>query len=122
MIRLSDAEDIDRNTYCSNRAAASQQEAVEDWRADQEHDARKLRSECKTCYYLRGGVAGQAFTRWTCILCGDERQHHNTMTPRVCEPCAKLAKVCVLCGGDVDLKAKRKNRKMPTPKAVQHDA
>ena len=37
----------------------------------------------------QGGLAGQAFTNFTCLECGQEWSHPNTNTPLFCNPCEK---------------------------------
>lgn len=69
--------------------------------ADQDHAKRLAAHQCRYCYYLNHGLAGQAFTDWRCVLCGLEAQHHNTNVPRVCVPCADGFSLCVTCGGDL---------------------
>lgn len=34
-----------------------------------------------------GGIAGQAFTDYTCIRCDQEKMHPNTACPMVCPEC-----------------------------------
>lgn len=38
-----------------------------------------------------GGLAGQAFTSYRCLMCLEPFSHPNTMTPHFCPTCTKLA-------------------------------
>lgn len=53
----------------------------------------------KKCEHTNGprGISGQIFTRWTCLICGDESDHHNTAIPCICEECVKLLGRCPFC-------------------------
>ena len=47
------------------------------------------------------GVAGQAFTEYTCKLCGQKYVHHTTAVPQVCDNCSKKFHVCTDCGKSI---------------------
>ena len=42
--------------------------------------------------------AGQAFTSWTCMICGSKGEHHNTATPTICYACSTATDRCSKCG------------------------
>lgn len=53
--------------------------------------------ECMRCM-MDKGIAGQAFTKFTCEKCGKEAYHHNTNTPRFCDKCSEKYNICERCG------------------------
>lgn len=48
-------------------------------------------------------MAGQAFTKWQCKICGYKGQHHNTAIPTICPECAVITNRCSKCGKLVPL-------------------
>jgi hypothetical protein len=88
---------------------------------DGQKERRLAERECAWCFYLRSKLAGQAFTRWQCMLCEDEHQHSNTAVPRLCSTCSDTFGLCVSCGGDLDMRfrTKRFGRKAKKRKAVK---
>lgn len=44
------------------------------------------------------GVAGEAFTKWTCKICGCSEMNPNTAVPALCIECADLTTRCAKCG------------------------
>ncbi len=40
----------------------------------------------------RGGLAGQAFTEYTCLYCLSDKAHPNTNAPNLCPDCADQIK------------------------------
>jgi hypothetical protein len=63
---------------------------------------------CIFCFYHGGFIAGQGFTRRDCMRCHQSQTYSSTETHALCEPCAKIAKLCKLCGADIELKVRRK--------------
>ena len=67
---------------------------------------------CNDCL-INKGIAGQGFTRYTCVVCGQEGFWHNTNIPTVCPECSKRLLICERCGKDLVkeavLKAKDKS-------------
>lgn len=90
--------------YCEDALACALR-----YNADSERDERLKAHECPWCWYFRrGGLAGQAFTEWTCSGCGKEQRHPNTATPRLCVECAVKYGLCVECTGDLELRPRKK--------------
>lgn len=69
---------------------------------------REKRGECKACFYLHSGIGGAAMTTRACASCGVDQQYSSTCTDALCDGCAKRLGLCRLCGGDVDMKLRRK--------------
>lgn len=51
---------------------------------------------CTTNHYLESG--GDAFTDWTCALCGKEGTNPDTNVPKICSTCARITGRCMQCG------------------------
>lgn len=71
-------------------------------------------SECKACYYIsrgQGRIGGAAVTSTSCRLCAGEMVFSSTVTEELCSPCAKKESLCRHCGGDLEMRLKR--RKWP---------
>lgn len=103
---------IDLYSVCFQSTLASrwvrgQIELAKHLEADDEREERLKQQKCKFCYY-RSGLAGQAFTNWQCGLCDYEGQNANTDVPALCIVCAEAHGLCVKCGGDLEMKQRRK--------------
>lgn len=62
--------------------------------------SRKLVMECRGCFYLNSGrLAGQAFSKYRCGICAEEREWPNTAVPMICETCADGVDLCQRCAG-----------------------
>jgi hypothetical protein len=77
---------------------------------DADRKGREAHQRCRWCHYARAGrVALQAFTEWTCIVCDvAQPPHHNSNHPKVCVACACANNLCTECGGDFDMRDRRK--------------
>jgi hypothetical protein len=65
--------------------------------------------KCIYCFYLnRGRLVGHGFTAWKCLACDFEGQHSNTGVPRYCETCSAELNLCIECGGDLEMRYRRK--------------
>lgn len=51
---------------------------------------------CNTKHYLESG--GDAFTVWTCKLCGKSATNPDTNVPEICNMCSFLTGRCNKCG------------------------
>lgn len=101
-------------TSIARAAAEEAVQSVRDFEADALKDRRLEVCECRTCHYIRSGrIGGCAMTAWFCGLCGKESLAGSTNTPRVCQDCGKKHSICTHCGGDLDMRDRR--RKWPTP-------
>ena len=63
---------------------------------------------CKKCKFEeKGMMAGQAFTEFTCALCGRISVWGNTNTPKFCYECSKKFNMCQRCGDELERKENR---------------
>jgi hypothetical protein len=88
--------------------------ASQDFVSDTRRAKRLEACECRACFYLRPSrVGGSAMTFWNCGLCAEEGLHGSTAVPKVCRPCGLAHSICTHCGGDMEMRTKR--RVWPTP-------
>ena len=85
---------FDVEAYRARAKARYEREVSEDPRRED----RLSRHECRACYYTIR-INGQAFTEYTCQMCGTAGMHHNTGVPRLCGPCAEAKGLCARCMG-----------------------
>lgn len=72
-------------------------------------EARLKLSQCKSCFYFFGSrVGGAAITHQDCGICGKDMIFSNTCTDLICFACAEKNGLCNKCGGDVEMKERRK--------------
>ena len=90
------------------------QQRVKAWidhAAEVQADARKAermaRLECKACFYS-SRLGGQAITTRPCMSCGSREVYGSTNTDVLCAPCATAGDLCKHCGGDREMRARRK--------------
>lgn len=77
---------------------------------DPDQQNRQLASMCPVCYYSESRIGGAAITTRECGICETEMTFGSTSTDELCCECAKRNKLCRQCGGDVDMKHRRKPR------------
>lgn len=103
---------IDHVWFATDRARIYRDSTVEKalrLLSDPDKKTRLSQLECPSCFYLSvGRVAGQAFTQWSCLACGEEGTHPNTGTPKLCRSCAEKFHLCVDCCADLDLQLRSK--------------
>lgn len=68
---------------------------------------RLAAQECKACFYA-GRIGGAAITNRPCMACGETQTYGSTNTDVLCRPCASGGQLCKHCGGDVELRARRR--------------
>lgn len=81
--------------------------------ADPEKEQRLVQSLCRMCYY-GSRLGGCAIKGEECMCCGALQTYGSTNTDALCLECAKETKLCKHCGGDVELRVRRKT--WPEPK------
>lgn len=80
---------------------------AEDVINDTRRAERKTRHECKACFYS-SRIGGAAMTTRPCMCCGADQLHGSTSTDVLCANCAKEHSLCKHCGGDLELRPRRK--------------
>ena len=88
---------------------------VKDWcdlAEEVTNDARKnerlKRHECKACFYA-SRIGGAAMTTRPCMSCGSEEMYGSTATDVLCMDCATKHGLCKHCGGDLEMRTRRKD-------------
>jgi hypothetical protein len=103
---------IDRSymTHKSSMAAARVADAMKlarDLEADAEKQRRLKALECKACFYF-SRIGGAAITEQPCAACAKPQVYANTNTDILCRECASEHKLCKHCGGDIDMRERRR--------------
>lgn len=79
---------------------------------DANYDTRQAerlkRHECIACFY-GGRVGGSAMTKQSCMCCGKDELYSSTCTDVLCMPCAEKHSLCKRCGGDLEMRARRRD-------------
>lgn len=79
--------------------------------AELDKDSRKqerlLKNECKACFYSYR-VGGSAMVTRPCMSCGTDQVYGSTATDVLCKECAKKHSLCRHCGGDLEMRVRRK--------------
>jgi hypothetical protein len=75
---------------------------------DGRKEERLARLECKACFYP-GRIGGAAMTYRPCMSCSSRELYGSTNTDVLCAPCATAGDLCKHCGGDREMRARRKN-------------
>lgn len=78
---------------------------------DIDKPARIARGLCPSCYYDGSRMAGAAMTTQPCAACGVDQHYGSTATDALCLPCATEHSLCKRCGGDREMRVRR--RKWP---------
>ncbi len=100
---LNHTDEIQKMTRRTKRHIDKTIDLVEKYENDPENKLREKEQKCRVCYY-ENYLAGQAFTKYKCIFCKEEYNHHNTHVPRLCMKCAKKYNICVQCGAEINVK------------------
>jgi hypothetical protein len=88
--------------------------------AEVQDDARRKerikRHECKACFYI-DRLGGAAMTTRPCMGCGKDEMYGSTNTDVLCMNCARTHELCKHCGGDREIRVRRKE--WPEPETMQ---
>lgn len=89
--------------------AAGLVESVSRFKGDLDKKERLNKGECAACYYLGNQrIGGSSVTHKDCGICDFDMVFPSTSTNVICKPCGKENGLCVHCGGDIDMKERRK--------------
>ena len=83
---------------------------------DAKKPERQARLECKACFY-GGRLGGAAITSRACMSCGSKEFYSSTATDVLCKLCAANTGLCKHCGGDREMRVRRKG--WPSGKSVE---
>ncbi|ALO79451.1 hypothetical protein HOBO_30 [Bacillus phage Hobo] len=95
-------ETIKMDTHWAKQYYKNRKNELDNYENDPYKEGRVRSQECKTCFYLRNGLAMQAFTEYECKHCKKERMHHNSRTPKYCPDCSTELEICQKCGAEMD--------------------
>jgi len=114
------ARDAESATVISKGLAERCVQNAVNFQADSQRIKRKKYSECKACFYFcRHKMAGAACSSRPCGLCGKSVDSGSTDVSRLCLDCGHKHKLCVVCGGDIELKVYRRKWDLPEPVETQ---
>ena len=82
-------------------------ERAEELKNDPQKTKRVVANECISCFYS-SGIGGSAMTNRPCMSCGLNELYGSTYTDVLCLNCAKTHGLCKHCGGDINMKVRRK--------------
>jgi hypothetical protein len=105
-----DAASIHRATRQARESVENVLKCAEDVRTDPCKSVRLDRQMCVACFYLRRRVGGASTTYAECGVCGEVMRFPNTCIDTVCIECAQQHRLCRWCGGDIEVKHRRKPR------------
>ena len=115
--RTIDAGSIQNATYLASSHVDGIRQRLGRFDADEKKAERLEKQQCKVCFYMAGRLGGAAMTKAQCGLCDNVKLFSSTCVDILCVDCARKAKLCVHCGGDVDMK-NRRNRVLPAKTAT----
>lgn len=88
---------------------------------DPEREVRVAKCYCISCHYMRH-LGGASMTIRPCGLCGEDHVYGSTYTDALCKPCALKNGLCKHCGGDVEMKNRRKPYPFQDDPLGSHDS
>lgn len=96
--------------YATERAKRNIQailDHAEEVKSDRQKNQRMSAHKCISCFY-GSGIGCSAITSRPCMSCGENQMYGSTYTDVLCLVCAKKHNLCKHCGGDIDMKTRRK--------------
>lgn len=112
-----DACSVENATYRQQYYRDSTVKRAQQMTEDPDMVKRLEACECVVCHtgYGSGRIGGAMITTRLCGVCDAEMRFCSTCTDAVCLSCAKRLGLCKHCGGDIDLKQRRKKRDFSPP-------
>ena len=83
-------------------------ELADDVIKDTKKADRLKHHECKACFYS-SRIGGAAMTTRPCMSCGSDEMYGSTATDVLCIACATKHELCRHCGGDLEMRTRRKD-------------
>lgn len=113
-----DVRGIELHTSMSLERIKRMRKSLAHYEIDDRRESRLKAGECKTCYYTRTTIAGQAFSQRECktLGCNELTRHSNTDVPDFCQVCSEKYGICRRCGGDLEQKERRSLKPPKRPK------
>ena len=81
---------------------------AEEIRSDARKNERVSKLECKACFYGQK-IGGAAMTYRACMCCRTRVLYSSTNTDVLCVNCAGAHGLCKHCGGDLNMRARRRD-------------
>lgn len=108
-------------TECAMNRVLAWIALAEEVKMDARKTERLKRQECKSCFYA-SRIGGSAMTERPCMCCGSVMVYTSTATDVLCPGCAQKHQLCKHCGGDLEMRSRRKDWPKPnvSPQA-DHD-
>lgn len=75
---------------------------------DPDKVARIKKCECRWCFYSPKWHAGMP-RAYQCGVCGVDHVRGNPLIIKICQQCATKHSLCRECGGDLEMRARRRN-------------
>jgi hypothetical protein len=100
-----------RATYTAKNRVDHVVDLAEKMTTDPDKGKRVKANVCRACYYS-SAIGGAAITTRPCMCCAEDQTYGSTNTDVLCLTCAKKHRLCKHCGGDIDIRVRR--REWPT--------
>ena len=100
---------IEYATGSAKRRSDDVLEMSKNFKEDKDKKARIENCLCKNCFYINNArIGGAAMTDRECGICSLLMHFASTCTDDLCLTCSKRNGLCRRCGGDIDMKIRRK--------------
>lgn len=94
---------VQSQTAINNKILADARKLLD----DENKEKREQEQLCQPCFYI-AHMATCAVTNYLCGICEKENYWGSGDTPKLCKDCAIKHRLCKRCGGDIELKTRRK--------------
>lgn len=106
--RVINRDNMSDATRAARAAVVDLLKLANDIDTDSMREERIAQCECRACFYRpRWGAA--CVTEQDCGCCGKEQVYGSTATDVLCLECAKKHSLCKHCGGDLEMRTRRKS-------------